>query len=382
MGKFRTRLQVEGLDQRWLPSGLSPGSAPGVVATALMPSRTTITPTLTWPINSDTPTSVTLTASVGGGLVAPTTVGTMAITRPTGSVRFYYDGAVVGAATLDATGTARLTLPGPSLGQHPVKAEYLGDAQYAPSVSRDGSVGLERTTRTTRDVTETTYLDGNGGGSSGTASAGSTSPVGAAAAPPAPPTADTLTWDDYPKVPSSQWSAGTTIQNVLERGETETVVTTRDSNFKATAEARIKVDGKVTPRAVLVRDKSFVVRGQESDELLEHERLHLRISEYIALKAAGNVPDLSITATVSVQGDALNDPNFKARDAALAKARADYVSKGNAFMKKWNDIVFLVQKQYDSETDHGNNVAAQAAWFLGHYTVYADLVMKGQGWKV
>jgi hypothetical protein len=97
----------------------STGSATEVVAG--IPSATVLTVA---PNPAGTGQTVTLTAAVTG-----------AGATPTGTVTFYDGAAVLGTATLDATGHAAFSIAGLALGAHNLTAVYAGDATYASSLS-------------------------------------------------------------------------------------------------------------------------------------------------------------------------------------------------------------------------------------------------------
>lgn len=72
-------------------------------------------------INGGSPT--TLTAQVSGG------------TNPTGTVSFFSASVLVGAVTLDSTGTAKLIINNLPAGENSLQAVYNGDTTNALSVS-------------------------------------------------------------------------------------------------------------------------------------------------------------------------------------------------------------------------------------------------------
>ena len=99
---------------------------PPATTTALGSSATSVAPG----------TPVTFTATVASA--------TGNAPQPTGSVAFADGGAQLGAATVDATGRASLTVSSLGVGSHSVTAAYAGDAVYAPSSSPAVSVTVQR----------------------------------------------------------------------------------------------------------------------------------------------------------------------------------------------------------------------------------------------
>ncbi|MBX9628700.1 MAG: Ig-like domain-containing protein [Gemmataceae bacterium] len=381
MDKFRTRLQVEGLDQRWLPSAVATGST-AAVATALMSSRTSISLGYAWPTSSETPASVTLTARVGGGAVATSALAaaTPVGPTPTGSVKFYYDGAVVGTATLDGSGTARLTRPGPTPGRHPVMAEYQGDVNYAASTSGQAAISLNQTTDAVVDSTDWGYGDGNVGGT--TAPTGGVAST-AAAPPPAPPTSDTLTWDNFTKLAAppadKPYAAFIGAKNDLKFSRQVTTTTIQDETYLSTAEARVKIKGDPAFKAVFNKAGSFIVRGKETDSLLAHEKLHLAIAEYVATKAAANFPETIGAGSGSVQGTKDQSQDAAALNKARAAALKDFNTKIATFRATWDKLNQQDQDAYDAETKHGVVADAQDDW-AANYQAKADVILKAGGW--
>jgi len=87
----------------------------------------------------DATTSTTVASSQSSVLVLTPVTYTAKVTGngvpPTGSVSFLADGTSIGAANLDATGTATLTYAALSVGSHQITASYAGDADNSPSTS-------------------------------------------------------------------------------------------------------------------------------------------------------------------------------------------------------------------------------------------------------
>jgi hypothetical protein len=204
-------------------------------------------------------------------------------------------------------------------------------------------------------------------------------------APPAPPTADTLTWDDFEEVDVSRdpdpridavigWKHAYTLPG---RGY--------DSAAVVDQQGAVKVTGKFTTsphfRAIFDAARSWVVKGEQSPRLLTHERLHLRIAEYIAEKANLNFSETlqNITADGVGQDANLRVAQVKAKAAAVQKLLAAL----NDFRKEWLKKDEAIQDLYDSktETDHSRNPDQQAKW-EHDWQQRVDAELTKQGWKV
>lgn len=119
-------------------------------------------------------------------------------------------------------------------------------------------------------------------------------------------------------------------------------------------------------------------RHSRSRSQLEHERLHLRIGEYIATKVALNFP-----ADVTGNGVAMAANQQQAKRAAQDNAIEDLRQQLKAFIDNvWEPIDKEVQKgRYDDETEHGTIPEQQAKWARDWRTFVDDELQK-QGWNV
>jgi len=131
--------------------------------------------------------------------------------------------------------------------------------------------------------------------------------------------------------------------------------------------------------AVFDKAESWVVKGKQTPQLLEHERLHLRIAEYIAKKAELNFP-ANMKGVGEAQGNTKNEAATKAQDAAWDN---DLVPMVDAFLAEWARIEKTITDLYDSktETDHGRNPDQQAKWERD-WQQRVDAELTKQGWKV
>ncbi len=138
------------------------------------------------------------------------------------------------------------------------------------------------------------------------------------------------------------------------------------------------VETRVTePRfsAEFDRARSFVVMGSETPELLEHERLHLRIAEYVAEKALANLaPELA------VKGTAVGVDRQTAIDEAARRARDQLHEEWKAHTRLMEEMNQTIQKDYDDSTDYGQLPMRQKEWAT-NWQRFADLVLWHGGWK-
>lgn len=118
---------------------------------------------------------------------------------------------------------------------------------------------------------------------------------------------------------------------------------------------------------------SYVVTGKETDDLLKHEKLHLKIAAYVAQKANDNAPKIEETAVVT-------DKNKeKAIKDAKTQAFAAYKKKFDDYVAKWKEMDMAVTMAYDADTDHSMNAAGQADWDK-NWQAKVDKILKDKGW--
>jgi hypothetical protein len=205
-------------------------------------------------------------------------------------------------------------------------------------------------------------------------------------APPAPPTADTLDWKDFKEVDKSPdpkhpdrvaYTGWNDTIGEYESGEATIVYGPLNGPF--TAKVTLPLNMAPSFTAVFDKAKSWVVKGKQTPQLLEHERLHLRIAEYIAKKAALNFP-ANMKGVGEAQGNTKIEAATKARDAAWDN---DLVPRVDAFLAEWERIEKTITDLYDSktETDHGRNPDQQAKWERD-WQQLVDAELTKQGWKV
>jgi len=205
-------------------------------------------------------------------------------------------------------------------------------------------------------------------------------------APPAPPTADTLTWDDFKEVDKSPdpkhpdrvaYTGWNDTIGEYETGKPTIIFGPQNGPFTAKVTLALKMAPSFT--AVFDKAESWVVKGKQTPQLLEHERLHLRIAEYIAKKAELNFP-ANMKGVGEAQGNTKDEAARNAGDAAWDN---DLVPRVNAFLAEWERIEKTITDLYDSktETDHGRNPDQQTKWERD-WQQRVDAELTKQGWKV
>jgi hypothetical protein len=205
-------------------------------------------------------------------------------------------------------------------------------------------------------------------------------------APPATPTAETLTWDDFKEVDKSPdpkhpdrvaYTGWNDTLGEYESGKATIIYGPQNGPFTARVELPLKKAPSFT--AVFDKARSWRVKGKQTPQLLEHERLHLRIAEYIAKKAAINFP-ANMKGVGEAQGNTKNEATRNADDAAWNN---DLVPRVDAFLAEWERIEKTITDLYDSktETDHGRNPDQQAKWERD-WQQRVDAELTKQGWKV
>ena len=113
---------------------------------------------------------------------------------------------------------------------------------------------------------------------------------------------------------------------------------------------------------------------KETDALLKHERLHLKMAEYLAQKAKANAP-----AFVG-KGTATNADKATAVRQAKDMAFKDMKSQIDAYGAKWLKIDKAVQEAYDRETDHSRNAQGQADW-NANWQKKVEAIIQQYFWK-
>jgi hypothetical protein len=98
---------------------------------------------------SSVSTAVTPNAPVTGDPIKLVAAVTPTAGTPTGSMTFMEGGVALGTASLDATGTASLTIPARAVGTYTLSAAYSGDAIYAAASSAPFNVTVSAAPTTT-----------------------------------------------------------------------------------------------------------------------------------------------------------------------------------------------------------------------------------------
>ena len=164
--------------------------------------------------------------------------------------------------------------------------------------------------------------------------------------PRKPKNSEDLTWDEFKGKPDNSDSDAATYAGFDVRGGKASWKTTKGDDGCWTA--TISISGR-EPIAKFDAQKSWV--RKRTPELLEHERLHLRIAEVFAKMLADAANKLTSTMK-SCKSE--NDAKKAAWDDLNAQYAALYARLWKEFEER-NDI-------YDKETDHGRNPEKQDEW--------------------
>jgi hypothetical protein len=198
----------------------------------------------------------------------------------------------------------------------------------------------------------------------------------ASPAPPAtpvvPPNSDTLGWKDYREVATAKYAAFTAGKFVFKRVDEAPVVESVAEKGMTSVSYSAKIKS-ATFTTLFDPANSYVVRRKVggpligTPELLEHERLHFKIAEYIVKVAEGMRKEMKSTSTV-----VMRSPD---KAAVLALAKSDAESAVDFLWKRYGDRVrqanAIVQFKYDYDTIHGTLPYWQAVWNRD-YKMYCD----------
>jgi RHS repeat-associated protein len=197
---------------------------------------------------------------------------------------------------------------------------------------------------------------------------------------PQPPTSANLSWNDFRKVDTGEYAALTAWGMPIQTGEYSWIPQLKSmADGKATVRVSITDPPTLTFKAVFERDRSYVRKDSTDDaRLLAHERLHLQIAEYMAIKAKNNAPslkDLSVMVIVNVKDTREN------QQQAYSKAIDDEITRVvREYAKQWKTIGKAVNDKYDADTERGTNREKQAVW-ASKYKQFADDIASSMGWK-
>jgi hypothetical protein len=187
------------------------------------------------------------------------------------------------------------------------------------------------------------------------------------------PTSETLKWKDFTVVEGPRQADARTVWNHKTPYEGITVGGTESQRcgiFTVVVKATL-IPGKFGVEFNARR--SWVVKGKETAYLLEHERLHLRMAEYIAIRAQANLGEIS--ASIRGIGPNREDAIAEARKAAVR----DVLSQFQDYIDKWSAIDQKVQEKYDEDTNHSQNMDAQKDW-QENWKEKVDGILKENGW--
>jgi hypothetical protein len=160
------------------------------------------------------------------------------------------------------------------------------------------------------------------------------------------PTGKTLSWKDYKIVKQADYGAFTAVNRLYNRNDIKTSSQPDGSGFIGKATLDVKF------RAEFNRADSYVLAGRQTKALLEHERTHLLIAEYVMHKATLNLPESDKGA--QAKGDTA--------EAAEAKAKSDLLKVLDTKLAEAERALAAITELYDTETNHGLNNMAQLDW--------------------
>jgi RHS repeat-associated protein len=188
-----------------------------------------------------------------------------------------------------------------------------------------------------------------------------------------PKSAD-LTWEHYRKLdPPQEYDAvtGYRLENSYKRQFTVTRLSKTCDQWTAIVEARATM-----PRFWVEFNPatSYVVKGQDTPELLEHERLHLRMAEYIAEKALANLDPQLVGRGIAVNAD-----QQKAVDEAGTIASDELHEKWTAYVRRWAGIDGAVHKDHDDITKHGQLPMSQKE-YADNWRDVVHFILGTEGW--
>ncbi len=160
-----------------------------------------------------------------------------------------------------------------------------------------------------------------------------------------PPTADKLKWDDFPvvAVPPKGGEAGAGVHVLPYPGGGGGSFNFEDKDGKVVGTWTF---GKLTFKYVFDGKESYRVVDMTTPALLEHERLHLRMFEYMAQRYQEYLRMQTFMGTWDNTKEAI-------------KAKNEYLDKQAELLKKFAE---QMQQMYDHQTEHGVNAAQQEEW--------------------
>lgn len=133
-----------------------------------------------------------------------------------------------------------------------------------------------------------------------------------------------LKWEDFKGAPTY----GTTVAAVTASGIT--------FGFSSKMSETELVDYSVYVDAHFYPDKSWFIEGRADASILDHERLHFDITELHARKFKQRIAQTKFTISIN--------------------SEMDYIHSSI------NNELTLMQKKYDRETNHSQNVQKQMEW--------------------
>ena len=285
-------MSLETLDERALPSAVAlPPEAPAGVRVAaaapaaLLPSATFLNDVrVDWPAGKPVPTGLIISANVAGSFIN---------LAPTGLCDIYDGNTKIGSLPVLAFASGFSFVAGTipwvmSAGAHTITARYPGNAVYLPSAA---TASFDMTLESV--------------------DAGSTTPPS-----PTQPTGGNLTWANFRQPEQGEPYAAFTFADLtyLTKYNITTLTTTRGATIEVMCRGRIT---NSVSWSEFVPAKSYSVPAAQTNALLVHENLHLTLFQWVAGKAASNLPE--VTGAAGTQTTVANVAVAKAKAASDVK---------------------------------------------------------------
>lgn len=199
----------------------------------------------------------------------------------------------------------------------------------------------------------------SGGDGQGTGDSPSDTPEGEAPAA-APPNSENLIWSDYTnkrQIPQENAAETHWVMHLNPGGKWSSKNTA--SNFSCgtyTVTTEAVPDKKLTVAAVFDQKASWSIVAKETEYLLRHEKLHLRMAEFVANRANQQIAKIS---GKGVGKDANQvTATKKAFDVAVANGRAQL----KTIREQAERLAQGITEIYDRDTDHSRLTDRQSDW--------------------
>lgn len=187
-------------------------------------------------------------------------------------------------------------------------------------------------------------------------------------------TADTLTCDNF-KVVDSLPEGADLIAQISYAFE---AAPHGKHSGKATLDGKMwvaKATGTYTITFAARFVKAEVLKCHKCEDVLSHERLHLRLAEYVAAKGNENVGGAFV-----LTGEARDMDQKTAMKKADKLIESELVKRRGAARNKVEAMDVKVQERYDRDTKGGALPAPQKEW-EEKWKEKANAILKANGWS-